>query len=343
MNIRYIAVEIGIGGYQPHPVDDVYTNRYGDCKDMTALLCSLAHEAGIDLQQAFISTWFNGRPDTSLPSPLQFDHVIAYAPTVGTRGTWLDATDKGCSFGQLPWYDQGLPVFLVDKNGAGTIDTTPQAIADSNVIITEWNVQLDTTGNSNISGKSTFHQAIASEIRNDLIPISPDEQRTWLERYLAIQCPGSRLDTFIITGVLPIEEPLTISYRFATNSFATQNGRQIIIRPWIVESFRLSDYFRSQKRIHPVRFQFGEKIIVNISISLPNNVSLVTGKKDSLITPFGTAFWQWSRDGSKLSVIKEIHFLGKEITTDNYSAFQKFLDNIRILDMNEIILEIKNP
>ncbi len=32
-NIRYMAVEIGIGGFQPHPAADVFAHQFGDCKD----------------------------------------------------------------------------------------------------------------------------------------------------------------------------------------------------------------------------------------------------------------------------------------------------------------------
>jgi transglutaminase-like putative cysteine protease len=31
--VRYVAIEIRIGGYQPHAAADTFKNRYGDCKD----------------------------------------------------------------------------------------------------------------------------------------------------------------------------------------------------------------------------------------------------------------------------------------------------------------------
>jgi len=46
-DIRYVGIEIGIGGYQPHPAADVFTNRYGDCKDKATLLATLLSVAGI--------------------------------------------------------------------------------------------------------------------------------------------------------------------------------------------------------------------------------------------------------------------------------------------------------
>ncbi len=79
-NIRYISVSIGIGGYKPHAADDVLFNRYGDCKDMTTLLCTMAKEADIDVYQALISTWQNGRLETSRASVSRLIHVIAFCP-----------------------------------------------------------------------------------------------------------------------------------------------------------------------------------------------------------------------------------------------------------------------
>lgn len=340
-NVRYIAVEIGIGGYQPHQADDVCTNLYGDCKDMTILLCSLAREAGIDLQPAFLSTWFNGKPDTSLPSPLHFDHVIAHASSIGTKELWLDATDKGCPFKQLPWYDQGLPVLLVHKNSTAELAVIPCIASDSNRTVIEWNVQLDTTGTALINGHTTYEGVSAAEIRNDLIWMDHPHQRKWLETSLAKQSPGIQLDSFFIAGLSPLEDSLVVHYFFRTNMFAQWNSRQLILNPWSIAMLDLSNYFRSPTRTHPLRFQFGERILVNLNIALPVNIMHASVARDSVITQFGSAFWQWSCSRTTVSAEKEYSFYGNEIAPDNYPAFRQFLDNIRRLDTHELILEIK--
>ncbi len=45
--IRYVGIEIGIGGYIPHSAEDVYRNRYGDCKDKATLLISMLDAVGV--------------------------------------------------------------------------------------------------------------------------------------------------------------------------------------------------------------------------------------------------------------------------------------------------------
>ena len=53
--IRYAAIEIGIGGHQPHAAGDVLGHRYGDCKDKATLLNTMLQEIGIDSYNVMIS------------------------------------------------------------------------------------------------------------------------------------------------------------------------------------------------------------------------------------------------------------------------------------------------
>ena len=47
-SVRYVAIELGIGGWQPHSASEVFTHRYGDCKDKTTLTISMLREIGVD-------------------------------------------------------------------------------------------------------------------------------------------------------------------------------------------------------------------------------------------------------------------------------------------------------
>ena len=47
-DIRYVAIELGIGGFQPHPAAEVFAHHYGDCKDKATLLSSMLRQIGIE-------------------------------------------------------------------------------------------------------------------------------------------------------------------------------------------------------------------------------------------------------------------------------------------------------
>lgn len=46
--VRYVALEVGMGRYQPHEASEVFANRYGDCKDQATFLISILRTAGFD-------------------------------------------------------------------------------------------------------------------------------------------------------------------------------------------------------------------------------------------------------------------------------------------------------
>src|SRR6202451_994022 len=72
--IRYAAIEIGIGGYQPHPAADVFTHQYGDCKDKATLLGSMLKQIGIESYYVLIHT-NRGFVQPGFPST-DFNHAI---------------------------------------------------------------------------------------------------------------------------------------------------------------------------------------------------------------------------------------------------------------------------
>src|SRR5207253_6464497 len=73
--IRYIAIEIGIGGYQPHAASSIFASRYGDCKDKSTLLTAMLREIGVESYYVLVHS-SRGVVMPQFPSMLNFDHVI---------------------------------------------------------------------------------------------------------------------------------------------------------------------------------------------------------------------------------------------------------------------------
>src|ERR1700739_371961 len=66
-NVRYIAFENGISAWEPAPCQDVYKDKYGDCKGMANLLTVMLKDAGFDARRTWIGV--NGIPyDFSTPT-----------------------------------------------------------------------------------------------------------------------------------------------------------------------------------------------------------------------------------------------------------------------------------
>ena len=109
-DIRYVAIEIGIGGYQPHPAREVFTNRYGDCKDKVTLLGAMLREAGVKSHYVLVHSR-RGVVTPEAPSALSFNHmIVAVELPTEDRERALFATRDHERLGRLLFFDPTDPV-----------------------------------------------------------------------------------------------------------------------------------------------------------------------------------------------------------------------------------------
>jgi transglutaminase-like putative cysteine protease len=113
-SVRYVAVEVGIGGYRPSPPRDVIERKWGDCKDKALLLVEMLREAGVEAYPALIRLTADERIDAEFPSPNQFNHLIVAIVSDGIAAEgdpvaggylWVDPTQ---TIGSLRWLHPGV-------------------------------------------------------------------------------------------------------------------------------------------------------------------------------------------------------------------------------------------
>lgn len=120
INIRYLGVYMGDGGYVPHDAQSILDNRYGDCKDHVVILDALLKAIGIDSTPALINMGYAYKLP-KLPTVSPFNHVITYVPEFDL---YLDSTAQFAPMGVLPGEDLAKPVVLTST---GEIRYTPSS------------------------------------------------------------------------------------------------------------------------------------------------------------------------------------------------------------------------
>jgi hypothetical protein len=137
--MRYVAVETGIGGWQPSKCKDTFERGYGDCKDLSTLYAYMLQDAGIKAKTALILTRDKGQIDPDFPE-LWFNHVILLA--IADNDTiWIDPTCQQCPIDDLPWLDEDVYVLVSDWAG-GQLIKTPVSTPKDNSISRKTTIEL---------------------------------------------------------------------------------------------------------------------------------------------------------------------------------------------------------
>ncbi|MEM9884599.1 MAG: transglutaminase domain-containing protein [Bacteroidota bacterium] len=111
-NIRYIAFENGIMGFQPESCQKVFNNKYGDCKGMANLTKEMLKIAGYDARLTWLGT--NDLPyDYTMPSLLVDNHMICTVLLNGKK-IYLDATEKYADLYNYAYRIRGKEVLIED-------------------------------------------------------------------------------------------------------------------------------------------------------------------------------------------------------------------------------------
>ncbi len=269
-DIRYVAIELGVGGFQPHPASDVFVHRYGDCKDKATLMSAMLHEIGIESYYVLINTERGGvGPKTpvdlyrfnhailaiQLPENLHDPSLVAVVenPQLG-RLLYFDPTNEMVPFGQIGGYLQANYGLLVAPTN-GELVLLPRQPASMNGVNRTAKVSLDSAGK--LSGQVTEVRVgdRASSERFQLRTVSSStEQIKPIETLLADSLANSRVTHATLTNLKNIYQPFSFEFGFEAPGYAKSAGDLLLVRPRVLG--RKSDGLLETKepRLFPIEF-----------------------------------------------------------------------------------------
>jgi len=206
-NIRYIAFEDGLAGFQPESCQMVLGNGFGDCKGMANLLVQMLKTQQIHADLCWLGTRHVAYY-YSEPSLASDNHMIARVKLDGTY-YFLDPTEDYIALGDYAHRIQGRPV-MVENKESYVIDTIPDLSYERN--LNETKLELE------ISGKSltwTMSKTYRGESRTSLLRFmkfgSSARRQNALERILKADLPNSQLSNILLDTTLKRDLPIHLS------------------------------------------------------------------------------------------------------------------------------------
>jgi hypothetical protein len=333
--IRYVAIEIGIGGYQPHAAADIFRLRYGDCKDKATLLSSMLQEAGIRSHYVLIET-DRGVVKPEIPSPL-FNHAILAIelPDDGSKGRYrsvvtaksgrryliFDPTDEYTPLGELRGGLQDSYALLVSEPG-GELIRTPLLPPDANLLTRTGHFALTDEGTLEgevVEDRSGDH---AAELRALLHHWDQKQRDENLERRLNRSFEGFTLQSTDIRQLDEIEKDLVVEFKFTTPQYAQLRGPLMLVRPRVVGE--KSFYVEDKPRRYPIELGRASLETDTFEIEIPHDY-----KVDDLPSPvnvdvgFASYRSKIEVDGSKLRYRREYVVRGLTVSPDSMADWRR--------------------
>ncbi|MBE9462811.1 DUF3857 domain-containing protein [Dyadobacter subterraneus] len=167
--VRYLGIETGENSHKPHNPEDVFNQRYGDCKDKAFLLCALLRANKIDANPLLVDTYRKSHLSEYLPTPADFNHVVVHVSLGEVKKEFrlIDATYslQGGENSQIAFPDYGQGLLL--KKGQNDVISLELQKPGSVSIIEEFTVPLntDTTGKGKLVTKTVYFDAEADAVR----------------------------------------------------------------------------------------------------------------------------------------------------------------------------------
>jgi hypothetical protein len=283
-DIRYVAIELGIGGMQPHPAPDVFSHRYGDCKDKATLVRSMLHEIGVESYHVVIND-VRGSVTSDMPAHNGFNHVITAIklpdgltdpslvatllhPKLG-KLLFFDPTNELIPFGQLPGYLQANYGLLVTPDG-GELIQLPQQPSAMNSIQRTAQLTLDPTGTLKGDVKEVRLGERASSERWRLRTITKDTDRIKpIEDLLASSLGSFRLTRASFINRQQTDQPFGFNYSFESPNYAKTAGNLILVRPRVIGSKGSGFLETKESRRFPIEFEEPTRDTDSFEITIP--------------------------------------------------------------------------
>jgi hypothetical protein len=266
--IRYVGIEIGIGGIQAHMAGDIFANRYGDCKDKATLLATMLKDIGIDSHLVDVHTEHGvTQPDT--PSAYSFNHVIlAIELPKGTDTSKLfaivddknlgkllifDPTNSEVPFGQLPYYEEGSYGLVVVPNG-GELVQLPLLAPTTNRLVRTGFADLKPDGS--ISGQIDEIRTgnMAAEMRGALLAAKGTDRIKLIEELFSSSLGRYQITSARQENLERHDQPLILHYKFSAPNYAQVVGDLVLVRPRVLGTEHWSDEHWGDAKAKPRRF-----------------------------------------------------------------------------------------
>ena len=333
--IRYVAIEYGDAGFEPHFAEEVFFNRYGDCKDQAILLVALLREAGLKAYPVLIPTEDAYNLRTEIVASY-FNHAIA-AVKLDENLIFMDPTSSTASFNVIPMGDQARNVMVFYEDNFEIVTTPQQEI---NELYIQMQIEIDDDAKANIRRRLEYKGFYASGYRYYYKETPPSLIKDSLLRKARSMASLAELKAMQIDNIEDHTKLPVLEYSFSAPDFLSNAGDLRIV-PVLSESVPGASFIDRDKRKYPLDMSGLFKLKSDISLILPDNLSVVYLPDDLVInTAWGEFTIKFKQVLNVITFSEVFKTKNRFIEPDDYSDFKNKIEEILQKSKKQIILKV---
>ena len=329
-NMRYVSVQLGIGGWQTFDAKYVEDNKYGDCKALTYFMKAMLTAIDIPSYPALVTAgkqWLKVKEDFTTP---YFNHVIL--KVLLDEPIWLECTSNMSPVGYLGSFTEDRPVLLITEKG-GILDRTP--VTTANTQIGNITIDLIPTGQAIINNQTTFTGTAHESFRRKAIFSSKEEQEKWL--YNNQSLPSFTINDLTFTASDSLASA-ACNYIVEVPRYASKAGKRLFVPLNKVNSLGMA-LPKEVNRKHPVAISSGIHERDQITFKLPEGYTIESlPKPTSIDTEYGRYTSTFKEEGEQLIYERALDIIAQEIPATAYQNLRDFLKDIAKADNAKMVL-----
>ncbi len=333
-NMRYVSIQLGIGGLRPFPASFVDDKKYGDCKALSNYLKSALDAVGVKANIVIIQ---GGSPPRNVLEDFPanyFNHAILCIPQPNDT-TWLECTSTTLPFAELGPFTENRKAMMVTDNG-GVLVNTPVSNYRSNTESVSTIIEVNADGGAKINTRCTLKGDGRDNLLMQFHDLKDDERK----KYFITQKMWKQPDVFEISASPGKNNPYVVNAKMDYEKIYSFNaGSKLFFEPRLYPIFdeEIPEY---EKRMRDYYFTCPYQSFDTTVYKFPEGYILETMPKNkSVAKPFAqyTCTYTWDANTHTLSAVALLQIKERVIKAADYPALYDF-NKLVLADMNEKIV-----
>ena len=334
---RYVAMHMESHNYEPHPANEIFKNKYGDCKDQTLLAITLLSKIGVKAFPVLMSSISYLHRGDLLPIPSYFDHVIL-AIEVDGKCYYTDVLTKGYRFQELPSSYEGRRAFVLNDKG-GFFTVLPVQNSNSKNTNTLLKVTIKDDGTAVVETTIIFSRDDSVMLRKEIAKGGPDEREKALAALETVILSGGKLLEKTWENIDMSYDQITVFMRFESSNIVQRMGDMMMFG---LPPFQRKTEFSSRKRFYPVVFNSPYRLETRVTYIIPDGYEIsVMPKKIDFNPLFAGYIREYESQGAQIVGREFLELKTYRLSVEEYPLLQNFFDDIVRKTNDKILIKKK--